>query len=117
MLDAKAVKCLVGMLRRDKLYSESMRKNCMAALYTLSHGSMRFLGLAREAKAVEVLSEIEKRGSERAREKAKRLLMIMRGGGGGRMVGWTGRGFWIRVRVLGSEGIWLKVILEFLLFT
>ncbi|KAL6175606.1 hypothetical protein ACLB2K_052245 [Fragaria x ananassa] len=84
MLDANAVECLVGMLRRDELDSESTRENCVAALYALSHGSMRFRGLAREAKAVEVLSEIEKRGSERAREKAKRLLMIMRGGGGGR---------------------------------
>ncbi|KAL6183211.1 hypothetical protein ACLB2K_044622 [Fragaria x ananassa] len=84
MLDANAVECLVGMMRRDELDSESTRENCVAALYALSHGSMRFRGLAREAKAVEVLSEIEKRGSERAREKAKRLLMIMRGGGGGR---------------------------------
>ncbi|KAL6210428.1 hypothetical protein ACLB2K_015660 [Fragaria x ananassa] len=67
-----------------RLYSEATHKNCVAALYALSHGSMRFRGLAREAKAVEVLSEIEKRGSERAREKAKRLLMIMRGNGGGR---------------------------------
>lgn len=82
MLDANAVECLVGMLRRNELDSESTRENCVAALYALSHGSMRFRGLAREAKAVEVLSEIEKRGSERAREKAKRLLMIMRGGGG-----------------------------------
>ncbi|KAM5570561.1 U-box domain-containing protein 38 [Rosa sericea] len=83
MLDANAVECLVGMLRRNELDSESTRENCVAALYALSHGSMRFRGLAREAKAVEVLSEVEKRGSERAREKAKRLLMIMRGGGGG----------------------------------
>lgn len=82
MLDANAVECLVGMLRRNELDSESTRENCVAALYALSHGSMRFRGLAREAKAVEVLSEIEKRGSERAREKAKRLLVIMRGGGG-----------------------------------
>ncbi|XP_050379142.1 U-box domain-containing protein 38-like [Argentina anserina] len=84
MLDANAVECLVGMLRRNELDSESTRENCVAALYALSHGSMRFRGLAREAKAVEVLSEVEKRGSERAREKAKRLLMILRGGGGGR---------------------------------
>ncbi|KAM0979612.1 hypothetical protein ACFX13_015728 [Malus domestica] len=81
MLDANAVQCLVGMLRRrGDLDSESTRENCVAALYVLSHGSMRFRGLAREANAVEVLSEIEKSGSERAREKAKRLLMVMRGG-------------------------------------
>ncbi|KAL6125499.1 hypothetical protein ACLB2K_073556 [Fragaria x ananassa] len=85
MLDTNVVECFVGMLRRDELDSESTRENCVAALYALSHMSMRFRGLAREAKAVEVLSEIEKRGSKRAREKAKRLLMIMRGGGGGRL--------------------------------
>ncbi|BFG32626.1 hypothetical protein CerSpe_189000 [Prunus speciosa] len=80
MLDANAVECLVGMLRRrSELESESTRENCVAALYALSHGSMRFRGLAREAKAVEVLGEIEKNGSERAREKAKRLLTVMRG--------------------------------------
>ncbi|XP_021826006.1 U-box domain-containing protein 38-like [Prunus avium] len=80
MLDANAVECVVGMLRRrNELESESTRENCVAALYALSHGSMRFRGLAREAKAVEVLGEIEKNGSERAREKAKRLLTVMRG--------------------------------------
>ncbi|CAN6713936.1 unnamed protein product [Malus baccata var. baccata] len=80
MLDANAVECLVGMLRRRTEFdSESTRENCVAALYALSHGSMRFRGLAREANAVEVLSEIEKSGSERAREKANRLLMVMRG--------------------------------------
>ncbi|KAL6223126.1 hypothetical protein ACLB2K_006516 [Fragaria x ananassa] len=81
MLDTNAVECLVGMLRQDELDSESTHENCVATLYALSHGLMRFRGLAREAKAVEVLSEIEKRGSERAREKAKRVLMIIRGGG------------------------------------
>ncbi|KAL6200615.1 hypothetical protein ACLB2K_030396 [Fragaria x ananassa] len=37
MLDSNAVECLVGMLRRDELDSKSMRENCVAALYTLSH--------------------------------------------------------------------------------
>lgn len=79
MLDANAVECLVGMLRRNELNSESTRENCVAALFALSHGSMRFRGLAREARAFEVLREIEERGSERAREKAKRMLQMMRG--------------------------------------
>ncbi|KAL5544273.1 hypothetical protein UlMin_008057 [Ulmus minor] len=79
MLDANAVEVLVGMLRRNELDSESTRENCVAALFALSHGSMRFRGLAKEARAMEVLREIEERGSDRAREKAKRMLMMMRG--------------------------------------
>jgi hypothetical protein len=51
----------------------------VAALYALSHGSLRFKGLAKEAKAVEVLRVIEETGTERAREKAKRVLQKMRG--------------------------------------
>lgn len=79
MLDGNAVECLVGMLRREELDSEATRENCVAALYALSHGSMRFRGLARDARAAEVLREIEERGCERAREKAKRMLQMMRG--------------------------------------
>ncbi|XP_057950752.1 U-box domain-containing protein 38-like [Malania oleifera] len=81
MLDANAVGCLVGMLRGGGGGSESeaTRENSVAALYSLSHGSMRFKGLAKEARAVEVLREVEERGSERAREKAKRMLQMMRG--------------------------------------
>lgn len=79
MLDANAVECFVGMLRGSELDSEATRENCVAALFALSHGNMRFRGLAREAKAVEVLREVEERGSERARDKATRLLQMMRG--------------------------------------
>ncbi|CAK7328983.1 unnamed protein product [Dovyalis caffra] len=66
MLDANAVAILVGKLREG---GGGIR----------SHGSMRFKGLAKEARAVEVLREIEGQGSDRAREKAKRILMMMRG--------------------------------------
>uniref|UniRef100_A0A6N2LIJ5 RING-type E3 ubiquitin transferase n=1 Tax=Salix viminalis TaxID=40686 RepID=A0A6N2LIJ5_SALVM len=80
MLDANAVAILVGILREGGGGdSEVIRENCVAALLALSHGSMRFKGLAKEARAVEVLREIEERGSNRAREKAKRVLMMMRG--------------------------------------
>ncbi|KAA0057894.1 U-box domain-containing protein 38 [Cucumis melo var. makuwa] len=78
MLDANAVELLVGMLREKELNSESTRENCVAALYALSYGSMRFKGLAKEAGAMEVLREIVERGSERAREKAKKILERMR---------------------------------------
>ena len=39
------------------------------------------VGARREARAVEVLREVEERGSGRAREKAKRMLQMMRAGG------------------------------------
>ncbi|KAI4336094.1 hypothetical protein L6164_014666 [Bauhinia variegata] len=80
MLDGNAVECLVGLLRRNELDSEATRENCVAALYALSQGSFRFKGLAKEARAVEVLKEIEERGTERAREKAKRIVQMMRAG-------------------------------------
>lgn len=81
MLDANAVECLVGLLRMGEgaVDSEATRENCVAALFALSHGSMRFRGLAKEARAGEVLREIEERGSERARAKAKMILQMMRG--------------------------------------
>ncbi|MBA0680859.1 hypothetical protein Goari_012536 [Gossypium aridum] len=78
MLDANAVAILVGMLRESELVCKATRENCVAALFALSHGSMRFKGLAKEARAVEVLREVEERGSERAKDKAKRILQIMR---------------------------------------
>ncbi|XWS51022.1 hypothetical protein CRYUN_Cryun12cG0140500 [Craigia yunnanensis] len=79
MLNANAVAILVGMLRESELVSEVTRENCVAALFALSHGSVRFKGLAKEARAVEVLREVEERRSERAKEKAKRILQMMRG--------------------------------------
>lgn len=77
MLDSNAVECLVEILRNE-LESESTRENCVAVLYSLSSGSLRFKGLAREARAVEVLRVVEENGSERGREKAKRMLMMLR---------------------------------------
>ncbi|KAF8407963.1 hypothetical protein HHK36_007103 [Tetracentron sinense] len=79
MIDANAVECLVGILRRKEFDSEATRENCVAALYSVSQRSLRFKGLAREAGAVEVLREVEERGSERAREQVKRMLQMMRG--------------------------------------
>ncbi|XP_027366590.1 U-box domain-containing protein 38-like [Abrus precatorius] len=78
MLDANAVECLVELLRGNELDSEATRENCVAALYALSHRSLRFKGLAKEARAVEVLKEIEETGTERAKEKARKVLQMMR---------------------------------------
>uniref|UniRef100_A0A5B6ZA21 RING-type E3 ubiquitin transferase n=1 Tax=Davidia involucrata TaxID=16924 RepID=A0A5B6ZA21_DAVIN len=81
MLDGGAVECFVGMLRRDESDPESTRESCVAALYGLSHGGLRFKGLAKEAGLEEVLLRMaEKVGSERAREKARRMLEMMKGG-------------------------------------
>ncbi|KAI3454550.1 hypothetical protein Pfo_011213 [Paulownia fortunei] len=80
LLDANAVKCLVGVLRNGtELDSELTRENCVAALHSLSRGSLRFKWLARDSGAVEVLREVAETGSERAREKARRILEGLRG--------------------------------------
>ncbi|KAF7130296.1 hypothetical protein RHSIM_Rhsim10G0027900 [Rhododendron simsii] len=79
MLDVGTVEVFVGMLSRDRLESESTRDSCVTALYGLSHGGLRFKGLAKEAGAEEVLRKVEEVGSERARVKARRVLEVMRG--------------------------------------
>ncbi|KAL8457686.1 hypothetical protein ACS0TY_035527 [Phlomoides rotata] len=80
LLDANAVECLVGLLRnRTEFSSESTRENYVAALYSLSHGSLRFKGLARDAGAVEVLLDVVRTDGERAKEKARRILEGLRG--------------------------------------
>lgn len=94
MLEGNAVEHLVAMLRRGKgeFESESTRENCVGALYALSHGSMRFKAVAKEARAVEVLKEVEKTGSERAKEKARRILLLLKvqrqGSGSSEEVDW-----------------------------
>ncbi|XP_052180544.1 U-box domain-containing protein 38-like [Diospyros lotus] len=80
LLDAGAVKILVGLLKKDSgLESESTRENCVATLYSLSHGNFRFRGLAKAAQAEEVLREVAEGGNERASERAKQILWAMRG--------------------------------------
>lgn len=80
LLDGNAVECLVEMLRNgNKLDSDSIRENCITALFSLSRGSLRFKGLAREAKVSEVLREVVEMGSERTREKAQKILEVLRG--------------------------------------
>ncbi|XP_030521422.1 U-box domain-containing protein 38-like [Rhodamnia argentea] len=78
MLDGNAVTVLVGLLRGNEAKSKLDKENCVAALYALSHGNFRFRGLMKEVRGEDVLREIEKRGSERARDKAKRLLEMVR---------------------------------------
>ncbi|KAJ0709163.1 putative U box domain, armadillo-like helical, Zinc finger, RING/FYVE/PHD-type [Helianthus annuus] len=79
LLDSNAVECLFRKLRTESVDStESIRENCVACLYSLSIGSMRFKGLAKAAGGAEVLREVAESGSERAQEKAKRMLTALR---------------------------------------
>ncbi|KAM0033112.1 putative U box domain, armadillo-like helical, Zinc finger, RING/FYVE/PHD-type [Helianthus debilis subsp. tardiflorus] len=79
LLDSNAVECLFRKLRTESVDStESIRENCVACLYSLSIGSMRFKGLAKAAGGAEVLREVAESGSERAQEKAKRMLTAFR---------------------------------------
>lgn len=77
LLDANAVDVLLGILRNWNKLDESTRENSVAALYSLSQGSLRFKSMAKEAKAGEVLQVVVERGSGRAREKAKKMLIAM----------------------------------------
>lgn len=92
MLDANAVECFVGILREGEMNShDTIRENCVVALYSLSLGSLRFKGLAKEVGAVEVLMQVIEKGSERAKEKAKKILLMLKGvngGGGDEEVDW-----------------------------
>uniref|UniRef100_A0A7N0V0M1 RING-type E3 ubiquitin transferase n=1 Tax=Kalanchoe fedtschenkoi TaxID=63787 RepID=A0A7N0V0M1_KALFE len=81
MLDGNAVGIIVEMLRENLIDSEATQANMVAALYSLSYGSLRFRGLAKEAGAADVLRMVEERGGERAKEKARRILQMMRGSG------------------------------------
>lgn len=78
MLDCGAVEYFVGLLGRDESVSNSSRESCVAALFGLSLGGLRFRGLAKQAGAEEVLEKMERTGSERAREKARRILEVLR---------------------------------------
>ncbi|KAI5683551.1 hypothetical protein M9H77_04779 [Catharanthus roseus] len=93
LLDGNAVESLVWVLREGAAKfesAESTRENAVAALYSLSHGSMRFKALARQARAAEALQAVVEGGSERAKEKAKRILVLLRGAEAEEEVDWEG---------------------------
>ncbi|EPS61710.1 hypothetical protein M569_13082, partial [Genlisea aurea] len=78
LLHANAVECLVDVLRSGpESSSESTVENCAAALYQLSE-SVNFRALAMNSGAPEVLAGVEETGSKRAKEKARRILEILR---------------------------------------
>ncbi|MED6175561.1 hypothetical protein PIB30_079548 [Stylosanthes scabra] len=80
MLDAGMVECLVGLLPGSGLLHGSTPESCVAVLYVLSHGGLRFKAVAKAAGMVEALEKVENGlGNQRAKEKARRVLEIMKG--------------------------------------
>ncbi|KAG8635083.1 hypothetical protein MANES_17G117900v8 [Manihot esculenta] len=78
ILDSGGVDCLLGLLKERALESESTRESCVSVLYSLSHGGLRFKGLAKAAGGMEVFSQLEKSGREQIRGKARKLLEMMK---------------------------------------
>ncbi|XP_016432644.1 U-box domain-containing protein 40 [Nicotiana tabacum] len=79
MLDGGAVECFVGMLRKGEFDAESIRESCVTALYGLSHGGLRFKGLAKEAAAEDLLITLEEiMESEKAKDKVRKILEALR---------------------------------------
>ncbi|GKU97014.1 hypothetical protein SLEP1_g10196 [Rubroshorea leprosula] len=73
VLDSGGVECLVGMLRGTEL-NEPTQESCVAALYGLSYGGLRFKGLAKAAGVVEALCKV----GGRAKVKARRILEMLK---------------------------------------
>ncbi|KHN13278.1 U-box domain-containing protein 40 [Glycine soja] len=78
MLDAGMVECLVGLLSGAESRSGSTRESCVSVMYALSHGGLRFKAVAKVAGVMEVMQKVEKVGTERARNKVRKILEIMR---------------------------------------
>ncbi|KAK4800801.1 hypothetical protein SAY86_021288 [Trapa natans] len=78
MLDSHGIEILIELLREGEGKGlESTIENCISALFTLSQGNFRFRSLLKEANGVEVLKDVRKQGSQRAKDKAKRMLEMM----------------------------------------
>ncbi|XP_010928548.1 U-box domain-containing protein 38 [Elaeis guineensis] len=79
LMDAGAVAGVVGLMRGEAAAAEE--EYCVAALYGMSRGSLRFRGLARAAGAEKVLMRVAEAGSagEVRRRMARRTLRAMRG--------------------------------------
>eukprot|EP00268_Persea_americana_P027823 TRINITY_DN2709_c0_g1_i1.p1 TRINITY_DN2709_c0_g1~~TRINITY_DN2709_c0_g1_i1.p1 ORF type:complete len:549 (+),score=130.30 TRINITY_DN2709_c0_g1_i1:333-1979(+) len=82
LLDADAVQVFVEMLKKKDV-DNSVRENCIVGLFALSQSIMRFKGAAKAAGAMEILVQLAESGSERARQKVKRMLMLLKEKEGG----------------------------------
>lgn len=77
MLDGGAVECFIGILDCDDPELQSTSQSVVTALYGLSHGGLRFKGLAKDANAEEILKKVEATLCERGKKKVTRILEIL----------------------------------------
>uniref|UniRef100_A0ACD5XL09 Uncharacterized protein n=1 Tax=Avena sativa TaxID=4498 RepID=A0ACD5XL09_AVESA len=80
LMDAGAVAAVSGILHDDTHVAE-LEEWCVAAIYALSRGSLRFRGLARAAGADKALRRVAEEGTPGGvrREMARKTLRAMRG--------------------------------------
>lgn len=78
MLEGGAVECFLSLLSRDEFESVLTRDSCLAAVYGLSYGGLRFRVLAKEAGVEAVMKKVEETGNDHAKEKVKKILEVMR---------------------------------------
>lgn len=74
LLDSGGVDCLLGLLDRGEMKSRSAQDNCLNALLALSRVGLRFKGLAKAARAIDILEKVEIEG---LRSKARYLMDII----------------------------------------
>ncbi|KAJ8500779.1 hypothetical protein OPV22_011331 [Ensete ventricosum] len=80
LMDGGAVASVVSLMRSPT--AAALEEYCVAALYGMSRGSLRFRGLARSAGAEPVLTRVAEgwvSGGEMRREMAKKTLRALRG--------------------------------------
>ncbi|CAL9106598.1 unnamed protein product [Musa acuminata var. zebrina] len=80
LMDGGAVASVVSLMRSP--VAAAVEEYCVAALYGMSRGSLRFRGLARSASAEPVLTRVAEgwvSGGEMRREMAKKTLRALRG--------------------------------------
>nr|XP_018678232.1 PREDICTED: U-box domain-containing protein 38-like isoform X3 [Musa acuminata subsp. malaccensis] len=80
LMDGGAVTSVVSLMRSPA--AAAVEEYCVAALYGMSRGSLRFRGLARSASAEPVLTRVAEgwvSGGEMRREMAKKTLRALRG--------------------------------------
>lgn len=78
MMDGGAVECFVEMIDEGKFEWDSRRESCVVGLYGLSHGGLRFKGLAKDVNAERVLRKAEEMGSERSKDKVRKILEVLK---------------------------------------
>lgn len=82
LFDANAVATLVDILAKHQknrsTASEEMQEQAVAVLLLLSQNNLRFVSLAMQAGAVDLLVSLCEHGNSRAKEKASTLLNIIR---------------------------------------